>query len=115
MFDLSCVKSDEDCRRPEASSLPTIDPDRMAGEAATQERRNPERDGLVVSGITSTAPAPSPSPSQRKVALSARSAHRRWMAKTWVPKDDKKSAKAFAKAMRLMSAKNNRRNNSRSR
>jgi hypothetical protein len=37
------------------------------------------------------------------------------MAKTWVPKDDKKSAKAFAKAMRLMSAKNNRRNNSRSR
>jgi hypothetical protein len=37
------------------------------------------------------------------------------MAKTWVPKDDKKSAKAFAKAMRLLSPKNSRRNNHRTR
>jgi hypothetical protein len=37
------------------------------------------------------------------------------MAKTWVPKDDSKSAKAFAKAMRLLSPKNSRRQNSRSR
>jgi hypothetical protein len=35
------------------------------------------------------------------------------MAKTWVSKVDNKSAKAFAKAMRLLSPKNARRNNSR--
>jgi hypothetical protein len=31
------------------------------------------------------------------------------MAKTWVPKDDVKSAKAFAKAMRALQAKGGRR------
>jgi hypothetical protein len=31
------------------------------------------------------------------------------MAKTWVPLNDKKSAKAFAKAMRLLSPKGGRR------
>jgi len=37
------------------------------------------------------------------------------MAKTWVPKDDKKATKAFAKAMRLLSPKNTRRRNSHAR
>jgi hypothetical protein len=46
MFDFSCVSFDENCRRPEASSLPTIDPERTADEAATQKRRNPEQEGL---------------------------------------------------------------------
>jgi len=37
------------------------------------------------------------------------------MAKTWVPKNDIKSQKAFAKAMRLLSAPKGRRNFSRPR
>jgi hypothetical protein len=35
------------------------------------------------------------------------------MAKTWVPKDDKKSAKAFAKAMRAMLSPKGRRQQNR--
>jgi len=37
------------------------------------------------------------------------------MAKTWVSKHDRKAEKAFVKAMRLLSPKNGRRNNPRSR
>jgi hypothetical protein len=37
------------------------------------------------------------------------------MAKTWVPKNDSVSAKAFGKAMRLLSPKNTRRQNPRPR
>jgi hypothetical protein len=44
-----------------------------------------------------------------KVALSVHCAHPLTMAKTWVPHDDKKSAKAFAKAMRALSPKGGRR------
>jgi hypothetical protein len=36
------------------------------------------------------------------MVLSLQNAHARSMAKTWVPKNDSKSAKAFAKAMRAM-------------
>jgi hypothetical protein len=44
-----------------------------------------------------------------KVAFSAENAHPRQMAKTWVPKTDVKSARAFAKAMRpLLNPKGNR-------
>ena len=44
------------------------------------------------------------------------SAHAPPMAKTWVPKSDLKSAKAFAKAMRpLLNPKGGRRNNTRPR
>jgi hypothetical protein len=47
--------------------------------------------------------------STAKVALSVESAHPRQMAKTWVPKTDVKSARAFAKAMRpLLNPKGNR-------
>jgi hypothetical protein len=50
-----------------------------------------------------------------KVALSVESAHALPMAKTWVSKNDGKSAKVFAKAMKLLSPKNTRRKNSRTR
>jgi hypothetical protein len=43
------------------------------------------------------------------MALSVESAHPRLMAKTWVPKNDIKSAKAFAKAMRALQSKGSRR------
>jgi len=44
-----------------------------------------------------------------KVAFSGENAHPRQMAKTWVPKTDVKSARAFAKAMRpLLNPKGNR-------
>jgi hypothetical protein len=44
-----------------------------------------------------------------KVAFSVENAHPRQMAKTWVPKTDVKSARAFAKAMRpLLNPKGNR-------
>ena len=50
-----------------------------------------------------------------KVALSVRNAHPHPMAKTWMSKDDSKSAKAFSKAMRLLIPKNGRRQKSRPR
>jgi hypothetical protein len=43
------------------------------------------------------------------MALSVESAHPGSMAKTWVPKNDLKSAKAFAKAIRALQAKGGRR------
>lgn len=49
------------------------------------------------------------------MALSVQSAHPVWMAKTWISRNDIKSAKAFAKAMRLLTPKNARRNNARTR
>jgi hypothetical protein len=45
-----------------------------------------------------------------KVVLSAGSAHRCSMPKTWVPKNDSKSQKAFVKAMRALIAPKGRRN-----
>jgi hypothetical protein len=51
-----------------------------------------------------------------EVAFSVQNAHARPMSKTWVPKGDLKSAKAFAKAMRpLLNPKNGNRQNSRPR
>jgi len=51
-----------------------------------------------------------------QVALSVQGAQAVPMAKTWVAKNDNKSAKAFFKAMRqLLSPKNGRRQNSRPR
>jgi hypothetical protein len=50
-----------------------------------------------------------------KLALAVQSAHALSMAKTWVSKNDGKSAKVFAKAMKLLSPKNTRRQNSRTR
>jgi hypothetical protein len=52
---------------------------------------------------------------QQRVAFSVESAHAVPMAKTWVSKIDGKSAKVFAKAMKLLSPKNTRRQNSRAR
>lgn len=46
---------------------------------------------------------------ETKMVLSVPSAHARSMAKTWVPKNDKKSAKAFAKAMRALTSPKGRR------
>ena len=43
-----------------------------------------------------------------KVALLAPNAHPLPMAKTWVPKNDSKSAKAFAKAMRPLTSRKGR-------
>jgi len=43
------------------------------------------------------------------MALSIQSEHPGPMAKTWVPKNDTKSAKAFAKAIRQLQSKGNRR------
>ena len=51
-----------------------------------------------------------------KVAFWAENAHPRQMAKTWVPKTDVKSARAFAKAMRpLLNPKGNRNHGNRPR
>jgi hypothetical protein len=63
-------------------------------------------------GVTGAGALPLPT---AKVALSVHSTHHLPMAKTWVSKNDSKSARAFAKAMRLLSPKNTRRQNSRSR
>jgi hypothetical protein len=50
------------------------------------------------------------------VVLSVQAAHPLLMAKTWVPKNDTKSAKAFARAMRaLIPQKGGRRQHSRPR
>jgi hypothetical protein len=52
---------------------------------------------------------------QKKLALWSQNAQPLQMAKTWVSKIDRKSERAFLKAMRLLSPKNNRRQNSRPR
>jgi hypothetical protein len=79
----------------------------------TEERATPRPRRARVYDASTIGPCRLPT---AKVALSVQKAHAPSMAKTWVPKDDAKSAKAFAKAMRaLLPVKGGRRQHNRPR